>query len=212
LLRPRPAIDRVLDKVVAGPNNCIVYVGGLNPHGYGSVVVGSRADGSRRKAQVHRVVYEALVGPIPEGLELDHVCSRRNCVSPQHLEPVTRAENVRRSAERGRMGETNRSKTRCPAGHPYDDQNTYERPAGGRNCRECGRLGYHQRKPVDWQPKVRDTRPSIEAAAAARKARTHCKNGHEFTHENVRMVDGARICRACARGRVAEARLRKRGA
>jgi hypothetical protein len=64
--------------------------------GYGRVKAGGK------NLLAHRVVYEALVGPVPDGLELDHLCAVRNCVNPGHLEPVTRAENNRRAAERRR--------------------------------------------------------------------------------------------------------------
>lgn len=81
----------------------------------------------------HRTAYEQFVGPIPEGLQIDHLCSVRLCVKPTHLEPVTAEENTRRAIERsGRL-------THCPHGHPYDDVNTYVAPNGSRNCRECAR-------------------------------------------------------------------------
>lgn len=88
----------------------------------------------------HRVAYEQLVGPVPSGLELDHLCRVRHCVNPAHLEPVSHLENVRR----GRAGEVNsariRARTHCPAGHPYAGSNLYVDPRGNRQCMECRRV------------------------------------------------------------------------
>jgi hypothetical protein len=85
----------------------------------------------RTMVRAHRWIYEQLVGPIPEGLDLDHLCRVRNCVNPEHLEPVTRGENLLRGyAARG-------VKTHCAKGHPFDSANTFKRPSGGRGCRTC---------------------------------------------------------------------------
>ena len=79
---------------VDASGDCWVWTGAKNRQGYGS----QRLDGKRPGA--HRVVYEALVGPIPEGLELDHLCRNPSCVNPDHLEPVTHQENMRRGLSR----------------------------------------------------------------------------------------------------------------
>lgn len=84
---------------------------------------------------VHKLVYEVLRGTVPDGLDLDHLCRYRGCCNPDHLEPVTRQINCRR----GQTGLNMSSKTHCPKGHPYSDQNTYLY-RGSRSCRECGRL------------------------------------------------------------------------
>jgi hypothetical protein len=120
--------DRLWPKVRADVSGCWVWLAATTSGGYGQVQV----NGGRRVA--HRVVYELMVGAVPVGLELDHLCRNRPCVNPTHLEPVTHSENCRRSPL---MGRVNRSKTRCPAGHPYAEQNTYVRRNGHRMCRTC---------------------------------------------------------------------------
>lgn len=89
-----------------------------------------------KRFRAHRVIYEALVGPIPEGLTLDHLCRIKRCVNPDHLEPVTHAENVRR----GNSGKYQASKTHCPQGHEYTPENTHIGRRGKyimRGCRTC---------------------------------------------------------------------------
>lgn len=77
----------------------------------------------------HRVAYELHAGAIPEGMELDHLCRNPLCVNPDHLEPVTRAENIRRRSM---------TVTHCRRGHPLDERNTYHH-RGRRQCRACNR-------------------------------------------------------------------------
>jgi hypothetical protein len=93
---------------------------------------GYGAWGNRR---AHRLVYEALVGPIPQGLQLDHLCRNRACVRPEHLEPVTQQVNLARGnglpARRARQ-------TECIYGHPFDAANTLVTKFG-RVCRTCNR-------------------------------------------------------------------------
>ena len=93
----------------------------LTHNGYGRF----RAGGRRTVA--HRWIWERQHGPVPDGMELDHLCRNRLCV--RHLEAVTRAENHKRSNHPGK-------RAHCPKGHPYDEQNTrlYQ---GRRYCRAC---------------------------------------------------------------------------
>ncbi len=78
----------------------------------------------------HRYAYEQLIGPIPAGLELDHLCRDPACVNPYHLEPVTHAENMRRSVH------ANSVKTHCKSGHRFSPKNTATR-RGKRICKRC---------------------------------------------------------------------------
>jgi len=85
----------------------------------------------------------SMVGEIPEGLQIDHLCRVPACVRPDHLEVVTPRINV----WRGRSDAAkNALKTECPQGHPYDEKNTRRDWEGKRSCRECARLRYHLKK------------------------------------------------------------------
>jgi hypothetical protein len=123
-----PLIDRVFARVSEGPAGCWLWSGATSK-GYG--VIG---DGKYKVRATHRVVWEALVGPIPDGMELDHLCRVRNCCNPDHLEPVPPVENQRR-------GLVNQYKRRshCSLGHEYTPENTYTSPTGTRYCRICKR-------------------------------------------------------------------------
>ena len=86
----------------------------------------------------HRAAYELLVGPVPTGMHLDHLCRNRWCSNPAHCEPVSIGENLRRG--NGPTG-LNARKAHCLRGHPFDDANTHINQDGTRRCRECARLG-----------------------------------------------------------------------
>ena len=90
-----------------------------------------------RRMLAHRYFYEMHVGPIPDGLEIDHLCRNRACVNPEHLRPVTRAENTFADGSLARA-KVNADKTHCVHGHEYTPENTYRKPGGtSRSCRIC---------------------------------------------------------------------------
>lgn len=116
-------------------------------NGYGHLRVGGRGEGM---ICVHRFAYELLVGPIPAGLTLDHLCRNRACVNPTHLEPVTCRDNLLRGESFSAM---NAKVASCPQGHLYDLVNTYYRPDRyGRQCRIC-RERHHE----TWRTKNGNT-------------------------------------------------------
>lgn len=127
----RPTLEeRFWDKVNKdAPSGCWEWTV-ATVYGYGRFGIAGRA------MSAHRVAYELLVGPIPEGLQLDHLCRNPACVNPGHLEPVTGRENVLR-------GDTFAARqaaiTHCPAGHEYDEANTRVDAKRCRHCRACQR-------------------------------------------------------------------------
>lgn len=136
-----PDVESFLAKVDK-TGSCWLWTAGLDNHGYGAFNARTN-QGRRRTKKAHRWSYEHHVGPIPDGLDLDHLCRVRSCVNPDHLEPVTRGENIRR----GDLSDNNgrNAWTHCPRGHPYDAANTYVCPQGTRNCRACRHINATKR-------------------------------------------------------------------
>lgn len=124
----KPDRYRVEDRGYTTP--CWIWNLAVNDSGYGVVGQGGKM------LRAHRVYYEKACGPIPSGLVLDHLCRVRSCVNPDHLEPVTRGENVMRGST---LPALNATKTHCPNNHPYDEANTRINKRGSRSCRACDR-------------------------------------------------------------------------
>lgn len=96
-------VDRRVWDFIEKTDSCWLWTGHTTQDGYGRIRHGAASPTPEATHIVHRLVYEQLVGPIPEGMVLDHICRVRNCVNPKHLEPVTNAENLRRTtAQRDR--------------------------------------------------------------------------------------------------------------
>ena len=129
-------LDRLLSYVDAS-GDCWLWTGLLDRSGYGLATV------QRRHRPAHRALYELLVGPVDPVLTMDHLCRNPPCVNPDHLEPVTRGENVRR-------GMAGRLKHHCKRGHPLSGRNLLIQSSGRRWCRTCraafDRASYQRRR------------------------------------------------------------------
>jgi hypothetical protein len=143
-IQPKPLLLRLTEKTKPGPiprsrpdlGACIIWTGYTTHEGYGCISI------TKRKVLAHRFAYELLRGEIPTGMDIDHLCSTKNCVNPAHMEPVTRRENFRRA-------NTNEDKTHCPQGHPYSPENTIlkkGRYGFRRHCKECARIEETKRR------------------------------------------------------------------
>lgn len=134
----KPVLERFMEKVdVDDASGCWLWTATTNRKGYGMFWPTSAS------VSAHRWAYAHFVGPIPDGLQIDHLCRVRHCVNPEHLVPVTARENQQRSPF------DPAARTHCPRGHPYDAENTYRYPDGRRWCRRCAaaaRAAYKARK------------------------------------------------------------------
>jgi hypothetical protein len=152
-------------------------------NGYGTIGKGSRGSGS---IQAHRAVWLLLVGVIPSRLQLDHLCRNHGCCNPDHLEPVTGAENKRRGFS---VAVLHAKRARCLHGHPLDGVTGARGGPRHRYCKTCARAKSSKR----YVPKG---------------SRQACKHGHEFTPEST-YIDpkyGKRNCRICKITRQRDAR------
>ena len=157
---------------------CWLWLGGVTRDGYGKTGNPTRL--------AHRVAYELVVGPIPEGLQIDHLCRERKCQRPTHMEPVTARENQRRSRS---VSGVNMAKTHCDAGHELSGGNLYVFPegspsAGRRACRECMK---------------RNSRLHRAGSAEPPQPKTHCPKGHPYVGNEVEGDSSGRRCAECRR-------------
>jgi hypothetical protein len=135
--------DRFMHKIDASwgvTGGCWEWRGRCNGKGYGNFWL----NGKTRRA--HRVSYGMFTGPIPAGLDLDHLCRNRSCVNPAHLEPVTALENTRRGLAGATARARQLAKTHCKHGHAFSNDNTRLRVNGARACRECDAKSSRERR------------------------------------------------------------------
>jgi hypothetical protein len=165
----------------------MVWTGGKTIGGYG-MFSGNASRATIGRDMAHRWSYEYHVGPIPEGLDIDHLCRNRACVNPEHLEPVTRAENIRRAAQ---------VKTHCPSGHEYTEENTYIRPGTiHRKCRACAAERDLTR--ADEKNAKRRAQRAAKGPKPPRALQEFCLKGHPRSGDNLYISpNGVRHCREC---------------
>lgn len=135
-----PISERLERLAIPEPNSgCWIWCGHIKSNGYGTL--GVKIGTKWKTIHAHRASYEAYIGFIPPFADLDHLCRNRSCINPDHLEPVSRSENLKRSPLMNRQTH----KTACPQGHQYSGTDN----RGRRICRECMRLAeirYRERK------------------------------------------------------------------
>jgi hypothetical protein len=157
---------------------CWVYAQKLHPSGYAHI----RVD-RQRAMSVHKLAYLELVGPVPEGLELDHLCRNKACWNPWHLEPVPHWLNVKRGLAGAGVRKRAALVTACPRGHVYQEENDRRNKHGKRYCVVCRR--------------ERDRNRSRPTGAGHRNSqKTHCPQGHPYDYIS---PTGARMCKTCRR-------------
>jgi len=171
------------------PDGCWLWTGASIRYGYGMFWDGDKV------VLAHRWSYEHFVGPIPDGLVIDHTCETPPCVRPDHLEPVTQAVNTGRGGQWPHNPDIPRedrvnlelNRPNCPkCGGPWTPLKD-----GRRYCRTC-------RKTTMRKWSRRTGRTTGKAPGFRNREKTHCPQGHEYTPENTYIApDGSRRCRAC---------------
>lgn len=135
--RPTPQ-ERFAPRVQVLPSGCHLWTGAILAGGYGVFSI------RKRKIYTHRFAYEAAFGPIPDGLQIDHLCRNRWCCNASHLEAVTPRENTLRG---NGLAAAKAAQTACMRGHEFTPENTLITQRGTRNCRACSRASRAAKRP-----------------------------------------------------------------
>lgn len=181
---------------MSDPEACWPWPGSDAGQGYGQL------KSNNKNYRAHRFFYEHLVGPVPDGLVLDHTCHdpevcvagnncpHRACCNPAHLRVTTNKENILRG---GGEAPRNAAKTHCKRGHAFTPENTITQPRG-RGCRTCTNANAREA-----QGRLRKAKADA-SGPRERPKKTHCKQGHEYTEETTYIdAKGHRDCKVCRR-------------
>jgi hypothetical protein len=163
---------------------CWEWTGTIGPEGYAIYWLNGAS------VPVHRIAYANLIGPIPDGMQLDHLCLTRHCVNPDHLEPVTPTENSRRA----NVHKMNRS--HCANGHEWTEANTLPM-RDAKRCRQCILVRDHVKRGIACSYAAFCEEPVH--LRDKYELRDECQRGHSMADAYVRPDSGARTCRTCQR-------------
>lgn len=192
-------MQRIMSRTRRTASGCWQWTGHVLPSGYAEVCFRGK------NHRVHRLMYEAANGPIPEGLDVLHSCDNTLCFNPAHLSVGEQAENSRQSVDRGRHAKI--QNTHCPAGHSYAEHAWINPRTGWRACKTCNRI--KQRLLAGWPLELAQTEPKRQGRSpilgskwrqrpVRQPPKTHCVRDHELSGENLYVTpDGRRQCRKC---------------
>lgn len=203
---PEDVVARFWAKVDRnGPGGCWLWTA-ATAVGYGHFSWGPHS--ARKQVKAHRLAYELLVGPIPDGLTIDHLCRVTRCVNPAHLEPVTMRVNTLRGYGPSAI---NARRTRCIRGHRLSGDNLIIDWAGRRQCRTCLET-IHRPKQHERERAARLAAGRVPGRGGHNEAKQSCPQGHPYDDENVYSPPGTdwRICRICRRESNRRAKATKR--
>lgn len=141
-MQRRPIIKRLWHRIVLTEEGCWSVSGATTTDGYAVLALNKREDGTRKTVRAHRAVWQELVGPIPDGLVIDHLCEVRTCINPLHLRVCTQGENNARSG--ASITAVTARRTHCARGHEYEPD---PYAPGKRWCPTCKAMGRRRR----WQ-------------------------------------------------------------